>query len=148
MWLERILSHLSAVEAVLSFLGSIVVAMIPFWLKIRAELKRNEAAMRQIPPSLPPSQLTPAEIELADNAALHRKVWARDERIRAMGAELSEVGADQAKLAHALNESEIENERLRTRLAEFESAGHTRPTPRTGTRARRTGERPVGGKGE
>lgn len=134
------MGNLSAVEAALSFLGSIVVAMIPVYLRIRSELRKKEMAMRSVPPSGPSTAEREPEAErevTAVHASHYRELWVREERIRMLHDELRLVGEDHGRTARALSQAQGENQRLKARLAELEGRApdgdvHERPTPKGG----------------
>lgn len=149
-WLEHVLGNLSAFEALLSFLGSLVVAMIPIYLRIRSELRKKEEAMCSVPPSklpTPDARASETEAEQA-HVALRRAQW----RIKDLELDLSRVGEDHGRTAWALRAATVECTRLWALVADLEDrlreaggssavvASDNRPTPKRGMPRARDGE--------
>lgn len=137
-WLEHLLGSLNAITAFLGFLGSIAAAMVPILVKIRADMRRSEAAMLSVPP-------TPRPVVSEETLADQLEQTITDLKlarctIDELKRDLNRAGEDQARLQSALRSSRAECSRLTARVAELEEkqraldAGHTRlgpPHPRT-----------------
>ena len=140
-WLKNTLGHLTEVEAVLTFFGSVLLACVPIFFKVRAEVKRNQKAMMSVPPteaapasaeagakhsSLPPLprylQTTPrASVEEAGGRSSRIRIaWSPETVISSLERELRTVGEDHAKTAQALLELERELALARHTILELE----------------------------
>lgn len=115
--MTEVLSHLTALESFLSFLGSIGAIMLPILLRVRAELKRNEDAMKSVPPSELPVESN-ADLE-AENQRLRGEVHRLQWRIEELSLQLTEVGRDHGHTARALTREREECEMLRLRVGEL-----------------------------
>lgn len=142
-WLQDTLGHLTEVEAVLTFFGSVLLACVPIYFRVRAEVKRNQKAMLAVPPtaspvgsasaetgpkhsSLPPLpaylQTTPraSAEEASGRSSRIRIAWSPETVISSLEHELRTVGEDHAKTAQALLELERELAIARHTILELE----------------------------
>jgi len=110
-------SQLTALESFMSFLGSIMAVMIPVILKIRAQMKRNEEAMKSVPPSAndAPGNVFEHENEIL-RADILRLRWRLDELIQ----QFTDISREHSHALRALNRERDECERLRIRVSELE----------------------------
>lgn len=140
-WLQSALSHLTEVEAFLTFMGSLLLACVPIYFKVRAEVRRNQQAMLSVPPTAcpqPDARASETEAEQA-HVALRRAQW----RIKDLELDLSRVGEDHGRTAWALRAATVECTRLWALVADLEDrlrearssavvTADNRPTPKRG----------------
>lgn len=122
-WLEGVLGHLSALEAVLSFLGSMVVALIPVFVRIHKQLREAQKAMLSVPPTTPPERGEGDGGESEGPRVPATEPWVYEQRIRELTDELRTVGEDHARTARALDATEKRLAMLRAHVAELERGG-------------------------